>query len=188
MYIYYSTIQYMISVHDGTWIFTLHAAVLTACNISQYDLLYTSCNIHTYASQTRALGTKIQRMFVSQRINICLIYLPLHRPSKCRYICNSINFTTPYNMSLNTWIKLHYYTFIFIYTQKKQQNRILVPTSHCIPTTSRRSTLSNTTEANRVTEAGRTKRLIERRPKKLATVWVAILGTCCWKMRRFHGW
>ena len=149
------------------------------------------CYIHTHP-QTRALGTKIQRMFVSQRINIFyLIYLPLHRPSKYRYICNHINFTTPYN-NVPDYLNQTALLYLYIPTQKKnktkQRNRILVPTSHTIPTTSRRSTRSNTTEAKRVTEAGRTKRLIERRPKKLATVWVAILGTCWSKLRRFHGW
>ena len=78
------------------------------------------CYIHTHP-QTRALGTKIQRMFVSQRINIfCLIYLPLHRPSKYRYICNHINFTTPYN---NVPDYLNQTALLYLYspTQKQQQ-------------------------------------------------------------------
>ena len=174
-------ILYMISVHDGRWIFTLHAAVLHATFHSMVYSTHHAIYIHTHP-QTWPLGTKIQRMFVSQRINIfCLIYLPLHRPSKYRYICNHI--TTPYN-NVPDYLNQTALLYLYIPTQKKkkkQRNRILVPTSPSIPTSSRRSTRSNTTEAKRVTEAGRTKRLIERRPKKLATVWVAILGTCCWK-------
>ena len=118
--------------------------------------------IHTHP-QTRKLDTKIRRMFVSQGINIfCLIYLPLHGPSKYRYICNCVNSTTPY----------HYHKYSTLNKPYLGSHSVL---SHSALSFGTLDTRSNTTEANRVTEAGRTKRVMERRPKKLATVWVAIL-------------
>ena len=126
---------------------------------------YTYIRIHKDESWT---DTKIRRMFVSQGINIfCLIYLPgpIHRPSKYivyRYICNCVNSTTPY----------HYHKYSTLNKPYLGSHSVL---SHSALSFGTLDTRSNTTEANRVTEAGRTKRVMERRPKKLATVWVAIL-------------
>ena len=79
-----------------------------------------------------------------------------------RYICNCVNSTTPY----------HYHKYSTLNKPYLGSHSVL---SHSALSFGTLDTRSNTTEANRVTEAGRTKRVMERRPKKLATVWVAIL-------------
>ncbi len=78
------TILYLISVHECTCMSTLHLAAYCLQLYTVWSTLhvmqYTYIRIHKDESWT---DTKIRRMFVSQGINIfCLIYLPLHRPSK----------------------------------------------------------------------------------------------------------